>query len=459
MAINNDPNFPPSGPAPYRIDRTWCLGDSLAYINANSINFDNRIETLSSNVANLNNFTLNARQPLNVNYIYVNASTTPATYTGQTYPGDTTTVLGGNDATADGSLNTPFLTLSAAVNYAYKVDVNGPVNEKIIEIRLCPGYYVGCGIYGSPVGHGFADGGSSSTLPSILGRRPAIRIRGSGQFGANASYITQFYNTAEPAFIFNGFGTYYPKSVYHLDIGHGANVMLEDLAFRYTSLINPFMPTALAGGGTETEYKVVNVYNYSTVSFQRVTWEAIPLVLTNSNPQAMLSMCVFVQNHCTTQFRNVTVRNGSWGSGVTPFTTQANFRYFIKTQLHSDAYFYNNFTLARDDGNPAGAGPTEHGPRFSAWAENTAFSYIYQDRDSDQFVWNGNFGTRLGTGVEDSFPSDIYLPNKSNNYIMKADGPFAYSYYRHATGIPTTARKSAFAANRVDTRCVIEGRW
>lgn len=43
MALNYDSNFPPGGNAPFAIDRTWCLGDSLGYINANSVNFDSRI--------------------------------------------------------------------------------------------------------------------------------------------------------------------------------------------------------------------------------------------------------------------------------------------------------------------------------------------------------------------------------------------------------------------------------
>jgi hypothetical protein len=47
MAVNTDQNFPPGGSAPYRIDRSWCLGDSLAYINANTSNFDSRIDNLS----------------------------------------------------------------------------------------------------------------------------------------------------------------------------------------------------------------------------------------------------------------------------------------------------------------------------------------------------------------------------------------------------------------------------
>jgi hypothetical protein len=48
MALNNSAVFPPIGNAPYRINREWCIGDSLGYINANSENFDNRIITLET---------------------------------------------------------------------------------------------------------------------------------------------------------------------------------------------------------------------------------------------------------------------------------------------------------------------------------------------------------------------------------------------------------------------------
>lgn len=51
MALNNNTNFPPSGPAPYRIDRTWCLGDSLPYLNANFTNFDTRIDANTTAIA------------------------------------------------------------------------------------------------------------------------------------------------------------------------------------------------------------------------------------------------------------------------------------------------------------------------------------------------------------------------------------------------------------------------
>ena len=48
MPLNTDPNFPPSGDPPYSIDREWCLGDSLVFMNRNFQNFDSRIVTLSS---------------------------------------------------------------------------------------------------------------------------------------------------------------------------------------------------------------------------------------------------------------------------------------------------------------------------------------------------------------------------------------------------------------------------
>jgi hypothetical protein len=49
MALNTDPNFPPSGNPPYAINREWCLGDSLFFLNRNFENFDSRIDSLSSN--------------------------------------------------------------------------------------------------------------------------------------------------------------------------------------------------------------------------------------------------------------------------------------------------------------------------------------------------------------------------------------------------------------------------
>jgi hypothetical protein len=56
MALNNDPNFPPGGNAPYKINREWCVGDSLGYINANSENFDTRLGVLEG-ITNINNIS------------------------------------------------------------------------------------------------------------------------------------------------------------------------------------------------------------------------------------------------------------------------------------------------------------------------------------------------------------------------------------------------------------------
>lgn len=56
MPLNTDPNFPPSGNAPYAINREWCMGDSLGYMNANFDNFDTRINTVSTYATNLSGF-------------------------------------------------------------------------------------------------------------------------------------------------------------------------------------------------------------------------------------------------------------------------------------------------------------------------------------------------------------------------------------------------------------------
>jgi hypothetical protein len=51
IVINNDSNFPPSNVGPYRIDRTWCLGDSLPYLNGNTVIFPNEINDLGTALA------------------------------------------------------------------------------------------------------------------------------------------------------------------------------------------------------------------------------------------------------------------------------------------------------------------------------------------------------------------------------------------------------------------------
>lgn len=48
MALNPSPNYPPIGVGPYKIDRQWCMGDSLPFINENFRIFDERTLTLSS---------------------------------------------------------------------------------------------------------------------------------------------------------------------------------------------------------------------------------------------------------------------------------------------------------------------------------------------------------------------------------------------------------------------------
>lgn len=75
MAFSNqsDPTFPPVIQVPpYRIWKDWCIGDSLEYINANSLNFDSRIENVSSLVLAVSSYAvgLSARNAstLNLNF-------------------------------------------------------------------------------------------------------------------------------------------------------------------------------------------------------------------------------------------------------------------------------------------------------------------------------------------------------------------------------------------------------
>jgi len=46
LTLNTSTNFPPGGNPPYRINREWCLGDSLGYINANTETFTNKCNEL-----------------------------------------------------------------------------------------------------------------------------------------------------------------------------------------------------------------------------------------------------------------------------------------------------------------------------------------------------------------------------------------------------------------------------
>lgn len=50
MAVNNDPNYSTNiiSPDLHRIDREWCIGDSLVAINNNTVKLDNRVTTLEA---------------------------------------------------------------------------------------------------------------------------------------------------------------------------------------------------------------------------------------------------------------------------------------------------------------------------------------------------------------------------------------------------------------------------
>jgi hypothetical protein len=61
MALVNDPNVSTAATGitvtvapPYAINREWCLGDSLFFINKNFDNVDTRITTANTNITNLN---------------------------------------------------------------------------------------------------------------------------------------------------------------------------------------------------------------------------------------------------------------------------------------------------------------------------------------------------------------------------------------------------------------------
>lgn len=46
LTLNTNTNFPPPGNPPYKLNREWCVGDSLGYINANTETFVNKCNEL-----------------------------------------------------------------------------------------------------------------------------------------------------------------------------------------------------------------------------------------------------------------------------------------------------------------------------------------------------------------------------------------------------------------------------
>jgi hypothetical protein len=80
MALNPSPNYPPIGDGPYKIDRQWCMGDSLPFINENFKIFDDRILALSSTfvkqISGGNNITVTPT--LTSNIIAISNTTSPA---------------------------------------------------------------------------------------------------------------------------------------------------------------------------------------------------------------------------------------------------------------------------------------------------------------------------------------------------------------------------------------------
>ena len=64
MPYNTDSSFPPAGNPVYRIDREWCMGDSLGYLNSNFQSLDSRVDTLSTEIQAVNSTVQNTNPGL-----------------------------------------------------------------------------------------------------------------------------------------------------------------------------------------------------------------------------------------------------------------------------------------------------------------------------------------------------------------------------------------------------------
>jgi hypothetical protein len=64
LSLNTNSSFPPPGNPPYRINREWCVGDSLGYINANTESFVNAFNTLENSVVGQNGSVTNINSKL-----------------------------------------------------------------------------------------------------------------------------------------------------------------------------------------------------------------------------------------------------------------------------------------------------------------------------------------------------------------------------------------------------------
>lgn len=317
------------------------------------------------------------------NILYVNQATSSAFWRG-------TSVAAGNDSIADGSVNKPFKTLIACLQYVYSgINFKG----SSVSIRLCPGAYQGTTISGMPVGTG-----------TIGIENNKIYIQGET---ANASYITQFqYDTSNWR---------------HMQID-SANIYFEQVTFRYNPAL-PYIQTAGLGTGFNSMYAVIFAHNHSNITFADCTFEAVPVGLTNENPQQTLTRYIHLDNYTVCLIGNIIINNFLNGTGAT--TTMGR-------------YFWIGY---RGRVTMVGTVTLLNGPRFSAFCEPSQGTYY---RQLGSFSWSGSFGTKLGASANENFPSDGYLPNKASNYCVKQDGPHCYSELRNIT--PTNGLRTAYNA-------------
>jgi microcystin-dependent protein len=159
MALNNDPNFPPLGPAPYFINREWCIGDSLTILNNNANNFDTRIENLNTLIGTLTaalNVAIAEAVPVGAVQSFVQSSppTGWISCEGVIVPNGPGSVI-----TSFGTINANFTNLFAAVSNKFGAAGQLP------DLR---GYFIR--------GHGTNADGTAST--GNLGRKQSDALQG-----------------------------------------------------------------------------------------------------------------------------------------------------------------------------------------------------------------------------------------------------------------------------------------
>lgn len=384
-----------------------CIGDSLDVINDAFLQLDSRTITANSNIniitTNIATLSANFTSKITTlsailsstfrqfaydttNTFYVNSAQVPQSWRGSI------NVSVGNDSTANGSSTKPFATLKGCLEYIYnKIDCNGGNPS----VRLCAGVYVGTWISGMPVGSSRI----TTTEAGIFENPPNRQFEILGNSNTT-TFITQVKN--QDAFS----GNHNQHFWSHLRIENGVYLFLEEIGFRYSTVVNPVVITTTPGGTTPvTTYNVLKVSDHSVVTVKDCVYESILMVLTNSNPQQASTTYNYLDGFCRINFDNIIINNTD-GRGT------SNARYFLWS-ARSACYFYNSIIL-------------QNNPRFNIFAEPSQASHLVF---FSGVSWSGDFGSQslIVEGTPDAFDQDFnYTPTGAKNYIVKADGPHCW---------------------------------